>query len=35
MWRARVSMKKETPLNFLTDSHQGRSTLRLEDVLAY
>ncbi|KAL6545127.1 hypothetical protein OROHE_009792 [Orobanche hederae] len=33
--RARVSVKKEAPVNFLTDPHEGRSTLRPADVLVY
>jgi hypothetical protein len=33
--RARVYVKKEAPMNFLTDPLEGRSTLRLADVLVY
>ncbi|KAL6550175.1 hypothetical protein OROMI_020663 [Orobanche minor] len=33
--RAGVSVKKEAPVNFLTDPHEGRSTLRPADVLVY
>ncbi|KAL6500200.1 hypothetical protein OROHE_025566 [Orobanche hederae] len=33
--RARVSVKKEAPVNFLTDPHEGRSTLRPADILVY
>ena len=32
---ARVSMKKEDPVNFLTDPQEGRSTLSSTDVLVY
>ncbi|MCI88839.1 hypothetical protein A2U01_0110127, partial [Trifolium medium] len=28
-------VKKETPVNFLTDSLEGRSTLKPTDVLVY
>ncbi|MCI32836.1 auxilin-like protein, partial [Trifolium medium] len=30
-----VSVKKEAPVNFLTDPLEGRSTLRSADVLVY
>jgi hypothetical protein len=30
-----ISVKKEAPVNFLTDSQEGRSTLRQTDVLVY
>ncbi|CAL5190146.1 unnamed protein product [Lathyrus oleraceus] len=33
--RAEVSMKKEAHVNFLTNSHEGRSTLRPPDILVY
>ncbi|PNY14294.1 auxilin-like protein, partial [Trifolium pratense] len=33
--RAGVSVKKEVPVNFLTDPQEGRSTLRPADVLVY
>ncbi|MCI03397.1 auxilin-like protein [Trifolium medium] len=33
--RAKISVKKETPVNFLTDPLEGRSTLRPADVLVY
>ncbi|KAK2402907.1 hypothetical protein QL285_052393 [Trifolium repens] len=33
--RAGVSVKKEAPVNFLTDPLEGRSTLRPADVLVY
>ncbi|KAK2380247.1 hypothetical protein QL285_067961 [Trifolium repens] len=33
--RARVSVKKEAPVNFLTDPLEGRSTLRSADILVY
>ncbi|KAK2385189.1 hypothetical protein QL285_072455 [Trifolium repens] len=33
--RAGVSVKKETPVNFLTDPLEGRSTLRPADILVY
>jgi hypothetical protein len=33
--RAGVSVKKEAPVNFLTDPREGRSTLRPADVLVY
>ncbi|KAK2418388.1 hypothetical protein QL285_040591 [Trifolium repens] len=33
--RARISAKKEAPVNFLTDPLEGRSTLRPADVLVY
>ena len=33
--RARVSMKKEALVNFLTDPQGGRSTFRPADVLVY
>ncbi|PNY14926.1 auxilin-like protein [Trifolium pratense] len=35
MRRARISVKKEASVNFLTDPREGRSTLRHADVLAY
>ncbi|PNY11632.1 auxilin-like protein [Trifolium pratense] len=33
--RAGVSVKKEAPVNFLTDPLEGRSTLRPADILVY
>ncbi|KAJ0666298.1 putative exostosin [Helianthus annuus] len=33
--RAGISAKKEAPVNFLTDSSEGRSTLRPADVLVF
>ncbi|GJZ54071.1 hypothetical protein Tco_0608956 [Tanacetum coccineum] len=33
--RARISVKKEAPVNFLTDPSDGRSTLRPADVLVF
>jgi hypothetical protein len=33
--RARISVKKEVPVNFFTDPQEGRSTLRLADVMVY
>ncbi|GKD48808.1 hypothetical protein Tco_1277784 [Tanacetum coccineum] len=33
--RAGISAKKETPVNFLTDPSDGRSTLRPADVLVF
>ncbi|KAK2382839.1 hypothetical protein QL285_070352 [Trifolium repens] len=33
--RARISVKKEAPVNFLTDPQEGRSTLRPSDVLVH
>ncbi|KAK2443432.1 hypothetical protein QL285_014539 [Trifolium repens] len=33
--RAGISVKKEAPVNFLTDPQEGRSTLRLTDLLVY
>jgi hypothetical protein len=33
--RAGISIKKEAPVNFLTDPQEGRSTLHLADVLVY
>jgi hypothetical protein len=33
--RARISIKKEAPVNFLTDSQEGRSILRTTDVLVH
>jgi hypothetical protein len=33
--RARVSVKKETSVNLLTDPQEGRSTLHPADVLVY
>ncbi|MCI32298.1 LCR-like protein, partial [Trifolium medium] len=33
--RAGISVKHEAPVNFLTDSQEGRSTLRATDVLVY
>jgi hypothetical protein len=33
--RAGISVKKKALVNFLTDSHEGRSTLRPADVLVY
>ncbi|KAJ0834466.1 hypothetical protein HanRHA438_Chr16g0743911 [Helianthus annuus] len=33
--RARISAKKEAPVNFLTDRMEGRSTLRLADLLVF
>jgi hypothetical protein len=33
--RARVSVKKEALVNFLSDPLKGRSTLRLADILLY
>ncbi|PNX90620.1 auxilin-like protein [Trifolium pratense] len=33
--RARISVKKEAPVNFLTDPQEGRSTLRPVDVLVF
>ncbi|GJX60384.1 hypothetical protein Tco_0291774 [Tanacetum coccineum] len=33
--RAGISAKKETPMNFLTDLSDGRSTLRPADVLVF
>jgi hypothetical protein len=33
--RARISVKKEAPVNFLTDQQERRSTLHLADVLVY
>ncbi|KAK2372319.1 hypothetical protein QL285_073465 [Trifolium repens] len=33
--RARISVKKEAPVNFLTDPQEGRSTLHPADVLVY
>ncbi|MCI78918.1 LCR-like protein, partial [Trifolium medium] len=30
-----VSVKKEAPVNFLTDLLEGRSTLRPDDILVY
>ncbi|GAU30880.1 hypothetical protein TSUD_15660 [Trifolium subterraneum] len=33
--RAGISVKKEAPVNFLTDPQEGRSTLRPADVLVY
>lgn len=34
-WWAGVYVKKETCVNFLTDSHEGRSTLGPIDILVY
>ena len=34
-WRAGVSVKKEAPVNFLTDPLDRRSTLRPTDVMVY
>ncbi|GKE92638.1 hypothetical protein Tco_1573733 [Tanacetum coccineum] len=34
-WRAGISAKKESPVNFLTDSSDGRSTLGPADVLVF
>jgi hypothetical protein len=33
--RTKISVKKETPVNFLTDPQEGRSTLRPADVLVH
>nr|GEX77533.1 leucine-rich repeat protein [Tanacetum cinerariifolium] len=33
--RAEISVKKEAPVNFLTDSSDERSTLRPADVLVF
>ncbi|KAK2421138.1 hypothetical protein QL285_031796 [Trifolium repens] len=33
--RAGISVKKEAPVNFLTDPLEGRSTLRSADILVY
>ncbi|KAK2425831.1 hypothetical protein QL285_024569 [Trifolium repens] len=33
--RARISVKKEAPVNFLTDPQEGRSTLHSTNVLVY
>jgi hypothetical protein len=33
--QAGISVKKETYVNFLTNPHEGRSALRLADVLVY
>ncbi|MCI45909.1 auxilin-like protein, partial [Trifolium medium] len=33
--RAEISVKKEAPVNFLTDPQKRRSTLRPADVLVY
>ncbi|MCI11580.1 auxilin-like protein [Trifolium medium] len=33
--RTRISVKKEAPVNFLTDPQEGRSTLRPADVMVY
>ncbi|KAK2411257.1 hypothetical protein QL285_046551 [Trifolium repens] len=33
--RAGISVKKEAPMNFLTDPQKGKSTLRPADVLVY
>ncbi|XP_076945901.1 uncharacterized protein LOC143617132 [Bidens hawaiensis] len=33
--RARISAKKEAPVNFLTDPLDGRSTLRPSDILVF
>ena len=33
--RAGISVKKEAPVNFLTDQHDGRSTLRSADILVF
>jgi hypothetical protein len=33
--RAGISMKKEAPMNLLTDPQEGKLTFRLEDVLVY
>jgi hypothetical protein len=33
--RAGISVKKEAPMNFLTDSEEGRLTLRHANVLVY
>ncbi|GJU72051.1 mutator type transposase [Tanacetum coccineum] len=33
--RARISVKKEAPMNFLTDPSDGRSTLRPADILVF
>ncbi|PNY05244.1 auxilin-like protein [Trifolium pratense] len=32
---AGISVKKEAPVNFLTDSQEARSTLRSADVLVF
>ena len=34
-WRAGVQVKKEAPVNLLTDPKEGRSTLRPADILVY
>ncbi|GAU51612.1 hypothetical protein TSUD_414440 [Trifolium subterraneum] len=34
-WRAKIYVKKEAPVKFLTDAQEGRSTLRTSDVLVY
>ncbi|GKE94597.1 hypothetical protein Tco_1579452, partial [Tanacetum coccineum] len=34
-WRAEISAKKEAPVNLLTDLSDGRSTLRLADILVF
>ncbi|KAK2448593.1 hypothetical protein QL285_007850 [Trifolium repens] len=33
--RAKICVKKESLVNFLTDSQEGRSTLRPADVMVY
>jgi hypothetical protein len=33
--RARISVKKEAPVNFLTNPQEGRTTLRPTDVMVY
>ncbi|KAK2415953.1 hypothetical protein QL285_038390 [Trifolium repens] len=33
--RADISVKKEASVNFLTDPHEGRSTLRPVDIMVY
>ncbi|MCI47293.1 LCR-like protein, partial [Trifolium medium] len=32
---AGISVKKDAPVNFLTDPQEGKSTLRPADVLVY
>nr|KAJ0213783.1 hypothetical protein LSAT_V11C400188880 [Lactuca sativa] len=34
-WRAGISVKKEASMNFLTDPHDGRFTLRPTDILVF
>lgn len=34
-WQIKVPMKKEASMNFLTDPHEGRSTLRPTNILVY